>query len=318
MTIVAARWLPYRLPFVRPWTSAAGTVAGRSGRLLCLETADGRKGWGDCSPFPEIGITEDAAQRHAVECALLDLAAQAAGLPLSAWLAGGRATAEVVVNAVLGDLQRLREEEIAAAVAAGHSVLKIKVGVAAPGAEAARLREVAAGLPPGVLLRLDANRAWDEANARRFLEACAGLPVECCEEPLAVPDAPALARLQADLPFPLAVDESFDLVDDAFLAAPPVRRLVVKPARHGGLLPALDIALRARRAGMECVFTSALESACGLLASAHLAAAVAPGLAHGLAASGWFAADTGMLPAVENGRMRLPTKAGIGFRPDFS
>lgn len=314
MSIAAARWLPYRLPLVRPWASAAGSLETRSGALLRLEAADGRIGWGDAAPFPEIGIDEAAARRHAEECARLDLAAQAAGLALADWLAGAPAARSLAVNAALGDLAGLAPDAVEAALAAGFTVLKLKVGVAAPAEEIARLRALAARLPAAAALRLDANRAWDEAAAAAFLAACRGLPVESCEEPLAAPDPGALARLQAGLPFPLALDESLGaVVGDPFLAAPPVRRLVLKPARHGGLLATLAIARRARRAGLECVITSALESSCGLLAAAHLAAAAAPELTHGLATGAWFAADTGLPPLVADGRLTLPEEAGIGF-----
>lgn len=319
MRIVSAACLPYRLPLRRPWASAAGSLDERSGWLLRLETDDGRTGWGDCAPFPAIGIDEPAARRHAEQCALLDLAAQAAGLPLAAWLGGGRPRpARVAVNAAVGDLAGLRHEAVEAAGAAGFTVLKIKVGIGDPGREIGQLQSLAPRLPPAISLRLDANGAWDEAIAARFLLACADLPVESCEEPLRSPSAPALARLQADLPFPLAIDESLQLIDDAFFAAPPVRRLVLKPPRHGGLLPALELALQARTAGVECVLTSSLESACGLLAVAHLAAAIAPDLAHGLATAAWFATDTGAPPVIRDGRLELPETPGIGFTPRAS
>lgn len=319
MKIVSVRWLPYRLPLRRPWVSAAGSLVERSGRLLRLKTDDGRNGWGDCAPFPEIGIHPPAAQRHAEQCALLDLAAQAAGLPLATWLRGGTSgPAGVAVNAVLGNLSGLRDEDVEAALATGFTILKLKVGNADPAEEIGRLHQLAARLPEGIALRLDANRAWDDATAGRVLAACAGLPIESCEEPLRSPSATSLGELQSDLPFPLAIDESFHLVDEAFYAAPPVRRLVLKPPRHGGLLPALEVAFRARAAGVDCVVTSSLESACGLLAAAHLAAAVGPELAHGLATAGWFAADTGAAPAIRGGRLQLPDIPGIGFTSRIS
>ncbi|HJW26463.1 MAG TPA: o-succinylbenzoate synthase [Rhodocyclaceae bacterium] len=313
MRIVAAEWLPYRLPLRRPWASAAGGLDERRGRLLRLATDDGRSGWGDCAPFPEIGIDPEAAAAHAEECALLDLAAQAAGLPLAAWLTGGQAVPDIAVNAALGSLQALARDAVDAACAAGFRVLKIKVGLGDPAAELARLREIAAALPPGVTLRLDANRAWPEETAAAFLGACTALPVEGVEEPLAWPDLAALRRLQAAVPFPLALDESISLAGDDFFARPPVRRLILKPARHGGPLAALDLALAARSAGIECIVTSSLESACGLAAAAHLAAAVAPRAVHGLATAHWFAADTGPAPAIANGRLILPDAPGIGF-----
>ena len=151
------------------------------------------------------------------------------------------------------------------------------------------------------------------AAARRFVAAGAGLPIDGLEEPLADPDPALLASLQATANFPLAIDESTHLFDANFFRHPPVRRLVLKPARHGGLLASTELALRARASGLEVIITSALESACGISALAHLAAAVSPDAVHGLATADWFAGDTGLLPPVVDGRMRLPKGNGVGF-----
>ena len=131
---------------------------------------------------------------------------------------------------------------------------------------------------------------------------------------MAEPNSVFLQNLQATVAFPLAIDESTDLLDANFFRHPPVRRLVIKPARHG-LLASVELALRARASGLEVIVTSSLESACGLLACAHLAAAVAPAAVHGLATADWLAADTGTPPAIVGGRLQLPTVPGLGFQP---
>jgi O-succinylbenzoate synthase len=79
-------------------------------------------------------------------------------------------------------------------------------------------------------------------------------------------------------------------------------------------LASIELALRARAAGLEVIITSSLESACGLIACAHLAAAVAPLATHGLASADWFAKDTGQAPLIANGQMIIPQQAGIGFK----
>jgi O-succinylbenzoate synthase len=199
------------------------------------------------------------------------------------------------------------------AAAAGFTVAKLKVGVAPVDDEIAALYRLAATLPPALRLRLDANRAWPLATARRFVAACASLPIDGLEEPLADPDPASLASLQATAAFPLAIDESTHLLDAAFFRHPPVRRLVLKPARHGGLLASTELALRARASGLEVIVTSALESACGIAILAHLAAAVAPDAVHGLATGDWLISDTGLPPRIVDGRMQLPKGNGIGF-----
>ena len=313
MNIVAADWLPYCLPLRRPWQTSRGTLTERQRKLIRLQTDEGLIGWGDCVPLPEFGIDDTAATAYAEECARLDLAAQAVGVPLAEWLGGCPAPASVAVNANFGPTSTVDHARLASAAAAGFSVVKLKVGCAPLADEIAALGEIATALPPRLTLRLDANRAWDAADAVRFLAACRPLPIDGVEEPLRDPDLAFLAGLQASVPFPLAIDESTHLIACDFWRAPPVRRLVIKPARHGGLLASTELALRARASGMEVIVTSALESSCGIATLAHLAAAVAPDAVHGLATGEWLASDTGLPPRIIDGRMLLPKGNGIGF-----
>ena len=323
MKIVAANWLPYALPLKHPWLTSQGELSERQGRLLRLQTADGLTGWGDCAPLPEFGISEESATAFAEECAHLDLIAQQAGLPLHAWLSGEppannlstmEASTGLTVNRNLGSILTCSPAALADAAEAGFCVLKLKVGVGPINDEIAALRQLAAALPAGLQLRLDANRGWHFADAQYFITACADLPVEGLEEPLADPTFDFLQKLQLTAAFPLAIDESVDLLDPHFFRHPPVRRIVIKPARHGGLLSSVELALRARSSGLEVIVTSSLESSCGLLACAHLAAAVAPLAVHGLATADWFSGDTGLAPRILNGRLQLPDCAGLGFQ----
>ncbi len=313
MKVVAADWLPYCLPLRRPWQTSRGKLTERCGRLLRLRTADGLTGWGDCSPLPEFGIDEAAARNLAEECALLDLSAQRARVPLGGWLSGTPPARSVAVNAVLGAISTVTPEAMRESLMAGFRILKIKVGADPLADEIDHLRQICATLPAGVGLRLDANGAWDEVDTRRFLAACLPLPIEGIEEPLHGPDAATLRRLQAAVPFPLAIDESLHLIDRNFWQAPPVRRLVIKPARIGGLLASIELGLRAQTARVECIVSSSLESACWLTACAHLAAVIAPDSCHGLATADWLASDTGDVPAIVGGRMLLPRNPGLGF-----
>lgn len=315
MKLVAADWLPYALAFREPWQTSRGELATRHGRLLRLQSADGLTGWGDCAPLPEFGISDDAAAAFAEETAQLDLVAQQAGLPLNAWLSGEPPVTILTVNRNFGPILKCTAENLRQAAAEGFSVAKLKVGVAPLTDEIAALHHLAAALPAGLYLRLDANRAWSFADARNFIAACAGLPVEGLEEPLAEPTPARLAELQSAAAFPLAIDESIQLLDTHFFRHPPVDRIVIKPARHGGLLASVELALRARASGIEVVVTSSLESACGLLACAQLAAAVAPDAVHGLATAEWLAADTGTAPPIVGGHLHQPAAPGLGFKP---
>ncbi len=306
--------LPYDLPLRQPWTSSRGTMHLRRGELLRIKSGDGLTGWGDSAPWPEFGTSQHQADEFAEETALLDLAAQRAGLPLNAWLSGNAPINDLAVNGMLGAILNVDAAAIEQAHKDGFKLIKLKVGCATVAEEIRHLEWLAARLPKGSGLRLDANAAWSLSQATDFIAGCAGLPVEGLEEPLRQPNLIELAKLQAMADFPIGIDESFHLINRDFFVSPAVRRLVIKPARHGSLLKTMEIALRARAAGIDCIFTSSLESACGLLAVAHLAAAVAPESVHGLGTSSWFSRDIGEGALVSAGKLILPQRDGLGFQ----
>lgn len=347
MRLIGCFLVPYQLPLLRPWASARGGFAVREGWLVRLETDAGLTGYGDCAPLPQAGTetleyavsrlaamaTElpgmapqaaldslDAgtagapAARCGLETALLDLLAQQAGLPLARWL-NPLSSSSVKVNAAIGSLDRGAASRALAAVEAGYAVLKLKVGVFPSETELALLSDLADRLPTGISLRLDANRAWNELEADAFLGGLAGLPVESVEDPLADAGMEGLKRLQAGVTYPLAADESLLLLGaEAILAHRPVRRIVLKPMVLGGLRPTLALANRARKAGMECVVTTTVDSAVGVRAALHLAAAVANDLAHGLATSAWLAQDVGSLLLPALGYMPVGGEPGLGIK----
>ena len=308
-----ADWLPYALPLKEPWQTSRGSTFVRRGRLLRLRDRDGYCGWGDSAPLPTFGIDETRANAFAEECAQLDLCAQRAALPFDAWLGGNPPLATIAVNASLGSLWAISAEKLAASCSEGFQVIKIKVGVGALSEEIDLLRKLAENLPTGCQFRLDANGAWSSAQAMTFFSACHDLPIEACEEPLHQPAANDLERMQDAVPFAIAIDESLEQLGAACFRQPLVRRIIIKPSRQGSLLASMEIALRARAVGMEVIVSSALESSCGLLACAHLAAAVAPEAVHGLATASWFACDTGETINIDKGRLIMPGKTGIGF-----
>jgi O-succinylbenzoate synthase len=204
----------------------------------------------------------------------------------------------------------------AAALAQGYTIGKIKVGMAGVDVELARLRVLVDATAGRLRLRLDANRAWPDAVAQRFLAAIADLPIDAVEEPLAAPTLATLAALQAGLPYAIAVDESLpQLGADALVAARAVRRFVLKPARIGGFAATQAIARQAAAAGIEVVLTSVIDSAVGVRATASgcrcgTGAETRIGARTGTGA--WLAADVAATPLIVAGDMILPEVPGLG------
>lgn len=242
----------------------------------------------------------------ALECALFDLQARRKGVPLGRWLSSDAAPS-VSVNAVAALDDRV--------IASGWPVIKVKVGRAGPEEEAALLHRLP--IPAGSLLRLDANCAWSFDQAALFLDLVADLPVDSLEEPLSEPTLASLALLQERTAIDIAVDESLPVLDaEALLSDKPVRRLVLKAGTVGGLRAGSRLAARARASGLGVVITTALDSAIGVAAAAHWAAAAGSrDLAHGLATSDWLAEDVARPLPVAAGRVTLEGCLGLGVTP---
>ena len=176
---------------------------------------------------------------------------------------------------MIGILDADVETRASQACEQGFRLLKIKMGVNPWKRELDRLQNLASQFPEQVTFRLDANGSWSKSEAYQVIAALKNLPVESLEEPLTSPDASTLRELQASVPWPLALDESLaHWPVEELVSNPPVKRLVLKPMLLGGLLPSLKLARRSLRAGMESVVTSTVDSAVGVWAAAHLAAAL--------------------------------------------
>lgn len=313
------------VPFREPFTTSVGTWLTRASWLVRLRDDAGRTGIGEIALDPAASPRELEATEYSIRgtveavAAGVDLGRLLPELPaavrsgLDAASVGlARATAgtaspgtgvRVPVNATIGS--GTLEATVAAAraaVAAGFGTLKLKGGSEpSPADLAQRLRAVRDAVGPAIRLRLDVNGAWSLKMAVEWLTALGPIGLEYVEQPI-VPSADPraiadLATLRSASPVPIGVDESvMDLASArAILDARAADVLVVKPARVGGVSAALEIADLARRADVQVVVSTMLETgvglAAGLAAAASIADAAVSGPAHGLGTAGLLATD---------------------------
>jgi len=253
-------------------------------------------------------LEPSASARHAVELALLDLAAKARGLPLRVLLSAG-ARSRVRVNALISSA-----DEAAAAADRGFDTLKLKVGGRPVAEDLDRVKAIRARLGRGIRLRIDPNGAWSEPEAIRALQALARFDLELCEQPTLDPDA--MLRVRAETRIPIAADESLALPSwQPALAAGNVDVLVLKPMVLGGLLPALDLSLEAHHSETGAYVTSSIDGEIARAGAAHLAAAIPQiAWAHGLA-TGELLRDppTTAWLTPTCGELLLPDTPGLGL-----
>ncbi len=248
------------------------------------------------------------------DCALWDLLARRAGVPL-ARLLGGEPRPLVAYASGINPGDPLAEME--GARAAGFRIFKLKLGFAE---DRRNLRTASDFLRPGEVLLADANQAWEVEEAERRLPELAEYGLGWIEEPVPADlPVPVLAALAAVSPVPLAGGENLASMT-AFEEAIAARALgVVQPdvAKWGGISFCREVAAKAMAAGLRYC-PHFLGGAVGLLHSAHLLAAVG--------GDGWLEVDVNPNPLREqllpfsgcdpSGRVEPTAAPGIGIDPD--
>ena len=308
--------------------SAAETVAvtGEDARsiLTALDgplrgALEGARGTvGEISARIAAALPGATSAKAALEVALHDAWARAADRPLVELL-GGR-VGEVMRNDMTVSLeepatmaQRARE-----AVAAGHEILKIKLGHDID-EDRARLAAVAEAAP-AARLRLDANQGWLPEQAIEIISGfeADGLPVELVEQPVAAGDVEGLARVTAAVSLPIMADEAVWSAADAhrLIEARACDLLNIKLAKTGGLRGAIEVADAARLAGVDCMLGAMMEPRISITAAAHLALAHPAVTMIDLDPPAWFATALPRGGIVqERGVLRLSGGPGLGLEP---
>jgi len=255
-------------PLRRPFAIARGTKT--TAEVVVAEIAcGGVTGRGECVPYPRYGetatdvvaaiealasaiadgldrdtLTETlppGAARNAVDCALWDLEAKAAGR--RAWDLAGLEVPEPTVTAETIGLGTVEDMAADAAALTDRPLLKVKVGCDAVVERLQAVRDAA----PAARLVVDANEGWDLEILQAVGDDLAALGVEMIEQPLPAGDG---GGLDADAcPVPLCADESCHTAADLGRLVGRYRLVNIKLDKTGGLTGALDLARAARAVG---------------------------------------------------------------------
>lgn len=277
--------------------------------------------------FERAGAVMDAAAKRnnaakaAIDTALFDAVGQTLGVPVAQLLGGiVHDSVPVLWTLASGDPDQEIEEAERKIASRLHDTFKVKIGAQAPEADLVRLRRLAQALEGRAKLIVDANQAWDETTALRFLPMLADIGITLVEQPLPSWNIQGMARVRARTPVPLMADECVFSAHDMLAVAQAAAADVVslKLVKHAGLLNLRRVAGVAEAAGIGLYGGCLLESSIGAAAHLHGFAALRE-LAWGCEHFGpqILTGDLVTEPLrFEDFRIHLPTGPGLGVTLD--
>ncbi len=346
-----------RIPAREVHSHGSGDVSHINSVLLELSTDTGLTGWGEASPWPVFtGTVESSAAalhvhlrphvsgadpvqvepmmaqaervlvghpeaKSALECALLDIAGQIAGLSM-AELVGGRQRETIPLSFSVANRDFERDLDcISALWNDGVRLFKLKAGFHEHGFDLMRLEKLRGLYGKGLCLRVDYNQGLPAYDAIRRIRDLEAFHLTFVEQPVKINEHAALAEITRAVDVPIMADESvFDPNGALYAAAGRIADVFsLKTNKAGGIRRCLEVAAIARAAGIEvyggCMFETSIAHAAG----AHLMGAL-PGLHLGCEfyMSTYYAeADLADTPfPVKDGLVHVPKGPGLGVRPD--
>lgn len=285
---------------------------------LWVAMVDRLRGWGHTS-----GVVMEAVS--GVDCALWDLVGKAEGRPVWQLLAGaGRAEVPVYASSVyINDIDTMVAEALEQQ-SRGFNRLKVKIGrspdAGGQNVDLEALSAIREEVGEGMTLVVDANGAYDAADAIRMGKRMEELDIRWFEEPVAADDLAGYERVHAMTSTPLARGET----DFGMFTMREViqRRLVdvVQPdlGRCGGITGARHVWTLTYAANLAFAPHTGFSGGLSHLAALH-AAAAAPTL---LCLEHMFI-DNPLrdifvedYPVAHDGYLRVPVTPGLGLDLD--
>ncbi|HEX4704887.1 MAG TPA: enolase C-terminal domain-like protein [Pseudonocardiaceae bacterium] len=301
------------------WSGEDGTTADHLIRTVIAPAVVGRRlaPIGRLERLMDTVLAANPFTKAGVSIALWDCWARLLNVPLAVAL-GGPYRDEIPIKISLSGDGDALERAYLAAVAAGFSSFKVKVGtgLTADTARVARVRELAG---PDAFLAVDANGGWtrhDAARAARLLEP---FNVRFVEQPCEPSDLAGARRIRALGPTVVADESVFDAADlTRVIAADAADVVSVYVGKAGGPSRAVELARLAATFGIGSIIGSNGELGIGAAVQAHVACAI-PDLnvefPCDIIGAHYYAEDILDVPLDSDGRrVRLGDGPGLGVR----
>lgn len=255
----------------------------------------------------------------ALDIALFDIAGKARNVPVYE-LIGGQFRNIVPAMTLLGSGDPAADAKDAAErYENGFRWFKLKLGLADPDTEVETFAAMADAVGDDAVLCGDANEAWTEMEAIRFIRRLEGLPVRFIEQPIAGGDPAALVRVAERVPIGVCADEGIQSLSDIIGYGPtPVAGVSLKLIKLGGITGVMRGAhlCEAHRLHINLAGKVA-ESTVASAANVHAAAAIRQ-LHFGVSpANKGIAADVSRDPlTLVEGSFAVPGGPGLGVDVD--
>ena len=313
VTLSDLKFFRYKIPFKKELILKKGSHDHRQGVVIVAESHEGRTGLGEIAPLPGFHReTLDQAINNCLQIAptligktvprsILDynnslqhffrpdtlFPSVQTGMEMALIdLFTIKPSKPIAVNGLV--TRSTSEQELEALIRAKFTTLKIKVGVRPIIEEADHLLRLYHDTDGKIQFRLDANRAWELAEALHFARMVKGLPIEYIEEPVKRVQDQTLFFNKTEMP--VALDETLlENPPDSMLIRKGVKALILKPSLLRGFDHTARLIRFARERNLIWVLTSAFESSLALGAFCRFAQQFEPGdTAMGLNTHTWF------------------------------
>lgn len=308
--------IPRILHFKQPAGTSRGTYTTRKVWHIYLSTTEypERVGVGECAPLPKLSC-DDLPDYEQILCnacrcleqtgeldteALRDYPSILFGLETAlrhyetqSWALWdtpfSRGETGIPINGLIwmGDFDRMLQQ-IEVKMQSGYRCIKLKIGAINFEEELALLKHIRAHYSAREIeLRVDANGAFSPIDAMEKLNRLAELELHSIEQPIRAGQWEEMARLTADTPLPIALDEELigcntpEGKQDLLTSVRP-QYIILKPSLHGGISGGNEWIAEAEKQHIGWWITSALESNIGLNAIAQWCATFRNPLPQGL------------------------------------
>ena len=308
-------YFPYPLHFKRPAGTSRGYLRTKVSYFFRMAYKDQPNvvGWGECGPIKGLSVddwpnlvaqldrvcerinagqpleTLDLSQWPSIafglEMARLDLEHGGKRLLFPSDFSQGRAGLPLH-GLIWMDSHEGILRQVANKVDQSFTCIKMKIGALDFEQECAVLADIRQRFPE-VQLRLDANGAYTPDDALRVLERLAHFDIHFLEQPIKPKQWSAMAKVCAESPIPIALDEELIGIHDnqqrkTLLETIQPQHIVLKPMLLGGFAAAEKWMELAEKLGIEWWINSSLESNVGLNAICQWTSALQTGRIHGL------------------------------------